>query len=106
MALCVACAPESGVPTGERVECALDGAPTFEASCILEKLDTSGTSFAVHSPEGGFRRFSYDASGGVLTIQDGAEGIAINPDSSAGYAEFTVGPDRYRIAISQLAPSE
>ena len=92
--------PQSVAPEGERIECAIGGVE-FASDCILEKV--AADQFAVHDSAGGFRRFSYDATTGMLTITDGAEGVAIQPGAQEGMAEFAIGPDRYRIPMSLLA---
>ncbi len=101
----VTCAPESGAPEGDTVECALAGAQGFAPDCVLERLP--GDAFAIHGPDGGFHRFSYDAPSGLLTVADGAEGIAVQPSPPAGMIEFAVGADRYRISLETLtSPSK
>ncbi len=97
----VACAPESSAPKGEAVECALSGTQNFAKECVLERL--SGDAFAIHSPDGGFHRFTYNAATGTLSVSDGAEGIAVQPPLSNGRTEFAVGADRYRINLETLA---
>ncbi len=101
----VACAPESGAPEGDSVECALAGSQRFASDCVLETLP--GDAFAIHGPDGSFQRFSYDEASGVLTVADGAEGIAVDPDAPADSIEFAVGANRYRISLENLtSPSK
>jgi len=97
------CAVESGVPEGEPVQCALDGASGFSANCILER--TASDRFVIHDPNGGFHRFSFDHDTGVLTIADGAEGIAVQAGADNGIAEFAVGSDRYRLKLDLISSS-
>jgi len=102
-ALLGACALESGEPEGERIECALDGAD-FASDCILELLGDAGTRFAIHGPDGGFRRFSVDPQNGTITLVDGAEDLSVREEPDGAVAELAVGSDRYRIERAMLGP--
>lgn len=97
-----ACTGESGLPQGETVQCALRGAADFSQACILEPLDEAGTSFAIHHPDGAFRRFTYDASGSAFALADGAESLSVSQGSDPGEALLTVGGDRYRVKRAWL----
>ena len=82
----------AGVAKGApAIECAVDGAASFEPSCTLER---EGATLIVHHPDGGFRRL--EAAPGGVAPADGADPalVAALPD---GRLEVTVAGDRYRL---------
>lgn len=97
-----ACAPESGTPEGESVACALDGSNDFEDVCVLELLNGAGSAFAIHHPDGGFRRFVFEPQSRAITLGDGSEAFSSTLDPSGEIAVLVVGRDRYRVGLSQL----
>jgi hypothetical protein len=96
------CAGESGLPEGEAVSCALAGAADFSQSCVLERLDQTGASFAIHHPDGAFRRFTFDAAQDAIALADGAESLVMSEGSDPGEALLAVGADRYRVKRAWL----
>jgi hypothetical protein len=95
------CAPESGVPDGEPVACALDGSTDFASDCILEAF--SDGEFTIHHPDGGFRRFRYDRGTSELIAKDGAAGVVSSHGAEQDLIQFTVETDRYRVDLENLA---
>lgn len=91
--------PESLPPEGDAVACSISGGD-FSDNCILERV--SAGQFTIHAKDGSFRRFSYAPEQGVITISDGAEGITIAAAPEDGIAEFSIGPDSYRIPLKAL----
>ena len=99
------CAGESGVPEGEPVACALGGAADFAQECIFERLDESGALFAIHHPDGAFRRFTFDMGETAFALADGAESLSVSESTEPGEAQLAVGRDRYRVKRAWLGRS-
>ena len=63
----------------------------------------------MHHPDGGFRRFMLDDQNGWI-VADGAEQVdferlsmpSFGGDGDDGFWEFSVGSDRYRVALEQI----
>ncbi len=90
---CGKIAPEDNEP---RVACAVNGAASFTDSCrVLSVGRGDGWLMTVRHPDGGFRRFAIDASGGV-SAADGSEAVVGKPLPD-GRLEIAVGGDRYRL---------
>lgn len=101
IAALAACAPESGAPKGESVECAMEPGASFSAQCVLE--DSGAGALTIHHPDATFQRVQYDAASGALTSADGAQILLSDPDPAAGTLEFAIGSYRYRIDRQLLA---
>ena len=95
-----ACAPESGAPEGERIECALDQASGFSSQCVLEVAGEGR--FTIHHPDGSFVRVSFDVASGLLSVSDGAFLLEQTTSASDNPIEFSNGPNRYRISRDLL----
>lgn len=92
-----ACAPESGAPDGEKIDCALGRGEAFKANCTLQIAANENETFLViHHPDGDFRRFVFSpATGGFLTA-DGADTLETFVDRD-GVREIKLADNRYRI---------
>ena len=88
--------PVGEAPTGDAIECALDGAAAFAENCIAER---HGSRVVVHRPDGGFRRFEAAADEGIAPL-DGADTLTVTTLAD-GRAELAIGRDRYRIRLSE-----
>ncbi|MEM7700427.1 MAG: hypothetical protein AAF251_00675 [Pseudomonadota bacterium] len=97
--LVAACAPQSGAPDGESVECAF-GESALGADCVLEAAGEGF--FTIHHPDDSFQRIRIDPETGAVTAADGADEIAVEADPSAGTVEFAIGSARYRIKRGAL----
>jgi hypothetical protein len=95
LAALAACGAASPPPKGEKVDCAIGDAADLAPVCTLER---AGDGIVVHHPDGSFRRFTRDAASGGLIPRDGAEALVPAGDG------FAIGPDRYRIPASLIAP--
>ena len=89
------CGTESPPPAGETIACAIGAETDFAEVCTLERIAGSAE-VVLHHPDGGFRRVSFDPATGALAPLDGAEPMVIG--GWEGGVQFTIGPDRYRIA--------
>lgn len=97
-----ACAPESGAPEGESVECAF-GEGALAPDCLLEAAGEGV--FTIHHPDATFQRIRLDPETGELSAADGADEIAVEADPAAGAVEFVIGSARYRIKRGTLISS-
>ena len=90
----VSCSPKVADETpGDPIECALDGAAQFTASCRVERQIVPGASILViRHPDGGFRRFEIE--GDIVRTADGLDAAAVTVLRDA--TEVAVGTDRYR----------
>jgi hypothetical protein len=95
-----ACGPQSGALPGDPVDCAIGDATNLTPVCTLEQLGDN-SSFVLHHPQGGFRRFRFDAETLEIEPADGAEG-ATGLAADAEHLVFGVGADRYRIPATLL----
>ena len=85
--------PKAEPARGDPIECALDGAAQFTASCRVERqIVPGGSILVIRHPDGGFRRFEIE--GDIVRTADGldAAAVAVLPDAT----EVAVGTDRYR----------
>ncbi|MEO1731384.1 MAG: hypothetical protein AAFR64_11665 [Pseudomonadota bacterium] len=95
-----ACAPESGPPEGESIECALEQASGFSSQCVLEVAGEGR--FTIHHPDGSFVRVSFNPASGLLSVSDGAFLLEQTTKDSDNPLEFSTGPNRYRISRDLL----
>ena len=95
-----ACAPESGAPEGESVDCALGVGAEFAADCGLERAE--GGSVVIHHPDGAFVRVTFDADSGLLSVNDGALQLDQTTKASEDPVEFSTGAVRYRVSRDLL----
>ena len=86
--------PAAEPPTGERIACALDGAPEFADICTLERV---GNQLVIHRPNGAFRRLEIVSDGGVAAL-DGAD-EAREEVLANGRVGVTIAGDRYRFKL-------
>lgn len=99
-----ACAPQSGAPEGEAVDCALGPGAAFTRDCTLEAATAPEEAvFVIHHPDGVFRRFILSRATGEFVMADGAEALDAFTDQD-GTVELTVSKDRYRIPPEVLRP--
>jgi hypothetical protein len=89
-----ACGSPPAAAADERIECALDGAETFERVCTVER---SRSSLTVRGPSGTFRRLV--AEDGRVAAADGAEAAVVTP-AGKGLIEVSIGRDRYRLPVA------
>lgn len=79
----------------EHIDCALNGAPTFEKLCAVDRaLQGRVLTLIVRHPDGAFRRFVVLDDGRGLAAADGAEEAVTS--YADGVAEVSIGGDRYR----------
>ena len=98
--LLAACAPGEDLPDGTPIECALGGAAGFTADCLMEQEARQDERLLiVRHPDGAFRRFEIGVPERGLITADGVEQAIV--DRGDGYVEVRVGPDRYRLPISE-----
>lgn len=88
------CGSESPPPPGENIACAIGKGADFAEVCTLERVAGS-QEIVIHHPDGGFRRFAFDAAAATLAPVDGAEPLVL--EQGEGVIQFAVGADRYRI---------
>lgn len=85
------------------IECALDGASEFAATCFVERTQgDDGDELTVRHEDGGFRRFVFKADGTGLET---AAGVAKAVNTAVGdQLEVQVEDDRYRFpaALDQV----
>ena len=101
--LLAACGSETPEPEGPSVSCAIGPGTELSDVCTLERV--SDTQFLIHHPDGGFRRFAFDETGGdaAITVADGAEQLVYQRvDDQGGGVEFGLQTDRYRVDSSLL----
>jgi hypothetical protein len=80
-----------------RVECAVEGAGSFERACTIERVRTpEGTTLVLRHPGGGFRRLLVTTDGRGVVAADGAEPATVSVLSD-DRIEVVLGEDRYRL---------
>lgn len=91
-------ARESEAPAGaEKIECAVNGALSFERVCVVERSTGSdGLVLTVRHPSGGFRRLQVTRDGRGVIPADGAESAAVRILDDA-HIEVAIGSDRYKL---------
>ena len=81
----------------ERIECATDGAESFEPVCHVERLaGAEGLTLTMRSPNGGFRRLLVTSDGRGVVAADGAD-PAIVSVIAGNRIEVAIAGDRYRL---------
>jgi hypothetical protein len=81
--------------TGERIECAVDGAAGFTRSCSMERAPGRNI-LTIRSPNGSFRRLALTTDGLGVRAADGAE-PAMVAIAGKDVIEVSIGRDRYRL---------
>ena len=89
-------AADDGDQGPHKIECALQGAPSFTRDCTLERV-TQGDEFylVVRHPDGAFRRFKVLKDGRGVAAADGADEARTH--ITDGVLEASIGKDRYRL---------
>lgn len=81
----------------ERIACAVGGSATFDATCTVERSETTAASIlTVHEPDGGFHRLTMTNDGRGVVASDGSQPATVQiiaPDR----VEVTIGTSRYRL---------
>ncbi len=81
----------------EKIECAVGGSATFDATCTVERSETTAASIlTVHEPDGGFHRLTMTTDGRGVIAADGSQPATVQiiaPDK----VEVTIGTSRYRL---------
>lgn len=94
----VACTQDSpGIEDieGYPIECALHGADSFDANCLLvENQAVDGPVFSVHHPDGGFRRL--DLADTPAGFMEGDGSFTGNSYREGEYVVLKIDNDRYR----------
>ena len=91
-----ACGSQQGeAPSGDLIECALDGATEFAKVCTRELVDGG---IVLHRPDGGFRRLQ--SNGANVRSADGAEPVEVTVIPTMGGFELKIGGDRYRTLLA------
>lgn len=88
--------PPPASTAGERVECALDGAASFERVCTVERTSGPETLLTLRGPSGSFRRLVATRDGRGVRAADGAEPATVTI-AGKDLIEVSIGPDRYRL---------
>ena len=91
-----ACVAPPAAKAGDRIECAVDGAATFERVCTVERVAGRDLHFTVQSPSGSFRRLVATGDGRGVMAADGAEAAKVTV-IGPGLIEVSIGADRYRL---------
>ena len=89
--------PVDNASAGDKILCAI-GSAEFADVCTVER---AGSSFVIHRPDGGFRRF--EMSGNEVTALDGADPVTVTPISDGVY-ELGIDGDRYQLVLWVDAP--
>lgn len=90
-------ADEQAEANKPRIECALEGAKSFERNCTAEEIHGAGGDILiVGRSDVGYRRLQITTDGRGVISADGAEAakVAIVDD---GVIEVAIGADRYRL---------
>ena len=97
----VACggSQEGAEPSGEKIECALDGDVNYAAVCTLER---NANLLVLRRPDGGFRRVEMLA-GSTYGVLDGAEEASITVGEN-GRTVISVGYDHFRLPADAVRP--
>lgn len=93
LALVPACEGPPAAKADDHVECAVDGAESFERVCILER---SAERLTLRGPDGGFRRLTATRDGRGVIAADGAEPATVTIVGKE-MIEVSIGSDRYRL---------
>lgn len=99
--LIAACAPTSGEPDGQLIDCAIGPGADFLNACTLE-IVAGSSEFLIHSPDGSFRRFQFEESTGEISVSDGAESLSSFRDEG-DIVELEVAGDRFRVPLGEVA---
>ena len=99
-------AAEQKAAENGRLECAAEGAQSFERVCTMERVSgPEGTTLTIRHPSGGFRRLLVTNYGRGVVAADGAD-----PASASVVAdneiEVAVSDDRYRLPATVKASSK
>ena len=99
-----ASAAQTSNPTGSRtttsIACAPDGAPGFDATCTVERVEVEGKILlTVFHPDGGFRRFEQLPDGSGLAAVAGAD--AVTQTLSGDILEISLAGNRYRFPAAR-----
>ena len=86
--------PVDNASAGDKILCAIGGSAEFADVCTVER---AGSSFVVHLPDGGFRRF--EMSGSEVRALDGADPVSVTSISDGMY-ELGIDGDRYRLPLA------
>jgi hypothetical protein len=105
--LVTACGGETELSEGPLVECAIGPGVEMAEVCNLERAANltdgdAGDLYLIHHPNGGFRRIAFDPRSGLVSAVDGAETLLTSATQSEGFAEFSVGEDRYSLPLRLL----
>ena len=93
--LLIGCAPESGVPDGANIDCALEEGANFSKDCVLEVIE--GDLFAIHHSDGASYRFRYDANSSAIMAAGGADIVHMaQANKGVSKIEFTAQGNVYR----------
>lgn len=79
------------------VPCALAGAVSFAASCMVDRADAAGlVVLTMRHPDGGFRRLLVTQDGRGVTAADGADPATVAV-IAGNLIEVSIADDRYRL---------
>ncbi len=82
---------------GNKIECALNGADVFSASCATQRLTSeNGTILMIRHADGGFKRFNILTDGRGLETAEGYDDSHIEIIDK-DYIILTSGNDKYRL---------
>jgi hypothetical protein len=85
---------------GTRVACAVDGAASFEQTCVLEREEgADGAGLTLRHPDGGFRRLSIAGDGREVVAADGSEPARVTVVNDHEI-EVAIAADRYRLPVT------
>ncbi|MEM9501884.1 MAG: hypothetical protein AAF941_08560 [Pseudomonadota bacterium] len=109
-----ACVGESSVTEGDKINCAIGAGAGYSDVCTLEPVSSEANenaTFLLHSPDGSFRRVSFDREQKQWSSTDGADGIAVieeqtSAESGDGHFILTIAGDRYIVPWTILADGE
>jgi len=84
----------------ERIECALEGATSFDRSCTVEEMSgTNGAVLVVGRDDVGYRRLQIATDGRGVASADGAESAKVTIIGDR-LIEVAIGSDRYRLSAN------
>lgn len=93
-------APETEVPAGARIACAVGGAAEFSNACTAARSRRGDeVILTLIAADGGFRRVVVGGNGATIAAADGAEPVVIG-DGRDGEREFKIAQDRYRLPLA------
>jgi hypothetical protein len=88
---------EEALAAAGKVECAVEGAESFEPVCTIERMSgPEGLTLTLRSPSGGFRRLLVTGDGRGVVAADGADEALVTP-LSGNRIEVALAGDRYRL---------